>query len=283
MMSRRTSRSPRRSPLLLVFFSLTALLLVSPAAHAQVPETGDPIEDIGKTVGDAVTDTGSAVGGAVQDGGKAAGDTVTSGGGTVGDAVGGDAGKTIKDTSGTVGDTIESTTGTTGSTIGGGGANAGNTIKDLTSDGSDGDGDDGGGDPGGGSKTNTGRHGGRTNGGGSGGSGAGFGKGDRLVGSGVERLAHGISSLVAGAGAGASATGESGGPLETHGDVASSGPPSLAELARDAAEAARRFAFPLILTLLVLGFLVLQDKIDSKETKLVLAPVSAEEDLLSFR
>lgn len=56
----------------------------------------------------------------------------------------------------------------------------------------------------------------------------------------------------------------------------------LSKLGRIATEAAERMAFPLALTLLVVGFLVVQGRIDRKDPKLALAPVDAEHELLSF-
>lgn len=54
-------------------------------------------------------------------------------------------------------------------------------------------------------------------------------------------------------------------------------------LGEAALETAERLAFPLMLTLLVVGFLVLQHRMDSKDPKLTLAPHSAKQDLLSFQ
>ena len=51
-------------------------------------------------------------------------------------------------------------------------------------------------------------------------------------------------------------------------------------LAESALEAVRAFAFPLILTILVGAFLVIQHRVDRREPKLVFAPV--ETDLLIF-
>ncbi|MEA2460080.1 MAG: hypothetical protein QOH90_257, partial [Actinomycetota bacterium] len=44
-----------------------------------------------------------------------------------------------------------------------------------------------------------------------------------------------------------------------------------------------RFAFPLILMALVIGFVLLQNRLDGKDVKFALAPISSEQDLLSFR
>ena len=52
-------------------------------------------------------------------------------------------------------------------------------------------------------------------------------------------------------------------------------------LAEAAIEAARKFAFPLLLTLIVGFFLAVQNRVDRKHPKLALAPL--DQDLLSFR
>lgn len=54
------------------------------------------------------------------------------------------------------------------------------------------------------------------------------------------------------------------------------------QIGRVAAEAAKQMAFPLLLTLLVIGFLTMQSRMDRKDPKLALAPVDSEHDLLSF-
>ena len=53
-------------------------------------------------------------------------------------------------------------------------------------------------------------------------------------------------------------------------------------LAQAAGEAAKKLAFPLALTLMVLGYLVVQGRIDGRDEKLALAPIDADQDLLSF-
>jgi hypothetical protein len=50
-----------------------------------------------------------------------------------------------------------------------------------------------------------------------------------------------------------------------------------------ALEAARRLAFPLALALIVAAFLAIQGRFDSRDPKLALAPVDAEQGHLSFR
>ncbi|MQA99087.1 MAG: hypothetical protein GEU78_02135 [Actinobacteria bacterium] len=60
-------------------------------------------------------------------------------------------------------------------------------------------------------------------------------------------------------------------------------PPGLVErLTQAAVEAAKTFAFPAILIGLVAGFVLVQNRIDRADPKLVFAPVSSEQDYLSF-
>ena len=56
----------------------------------------------------------------------------------------------------------------------------------------------------------------------------------------------------------------------------------VSQIGRIASEAAKQMAFPLALTLLVIGFLTMQNRMDRKDPKLALAPVDSEHDLLSF-
>jgi hypothetical protein len=64
---------------------------------------------------------------------------------------------------------------------------------------------------------------------------------------------------------------------------ASSGRPILERIAAAAAETAQKLAFPLTLTLVVAGFLLLQGRIDRKDPKLALAALDSDETLLSFQ
>lgn len=60
--------------------------------------------------------------------------------------------------------------------------------------------------------------------------------------------------------------------------------PGLAERLRDAAiEASKKLALPLALTIVVLGYVVMQYWADRKDPKLVLAPLESDHDLLSFQ
>ena len=56
----------------------------------------------------------------------------------------------------------------------------------------------------------------------------------------------------------------------------------FADAGRAAVTAAKALAFPVALALLVVGFLAVQGRIGRKDPKLVLAPVSATEDTLTF-
>ena len=58
--------------------------------------------------------------------------------------------------------------------------------------------------------------------------------------------------------------------------------PRLAQLTEAAARTADRYSFPLGLTLLVLGFVAVQGRIDHRDPKLRLAPMDSKHDLLPF-
>jgi hypothetical protein len=59
--------------------------------------------------------------------------------------------------------------------------------------------------------------------------------------------------------------------------------PTLTRLRRVTLPAARQFGFPLGLAVLVLAFVVVQGRLDARDPKLAFAPVSVDDDLLSFR
>lgn len=54
------------------------------------------------------------------------------------------------------------------------------------------------------------------------------------------------------------------------------------QIGRIAAEAVKQAAFPIALILLVVGFLMIQNRMDSRDPKLALAPVDSHHDSLSF-
>ena len=56
----------------------------------------------------------------------------------------------------------------------------------------------------------------------------------------------------------------------------------VSQLGKIATEALEQAAFPLALTLMVIAFLMVQNRLDRKDPKLALAPVDSEQDLLSF-
>ena len=59
-------------------------------------------------------------------------------------------------------------------------------------------------------------------------------------------------------------------------------PPLGERLARAALEAAKAFTFPAILIGLVVGFVLVQNRIDHRDPKLAFAPVSSEQEYVSF-
>lgn len=56
----------------------------------------------------------------------------------------------------------------------------------------------------------------------------------------------------------------------------------ISQIGKIVAEAAQQAVFPVLLVLMVLVFLTVQNRIDSRDPKLALAPVDSEHDLLSF-
>jgi hypothetical protein len=56
----------------------------------------------------------------------------------------------------------------------------------------------------------------------------------------------------------------------------------ISQIGKIVAEAAQQAVFPVLLVLMVLAFLTVQNRIDSRDPKLALAPVDSEHDLLSF-
>lgn len=73
------------------------------------------------------------------------------------------------------------------------------------------------------------------------------------------------------------------GPIAAVSDeVAAPRPDVIQQIGRVFAEAAEQAAFPAVLTALVIGFLMLQSRIDRRDPKLAMAPVDAEHEHLSF-
>lgn len=79
-------------------------------------------------------------------------------------------------------------------------------------------------------------------------------------------------------GGGASGHGSSNQSGSHHGEVTS----PLEELSSVGLKTASRFAFPLILALLVVAFLIVQGRIDRNDPKLRLAPIDSKHELLRF-
>jgi hypothetical protein len=60
------------------------------------------------------------------------------------------------------------------------------------------------------------------------------------------------------------------------------GPSGADDLLNRAAEAARRLTFPLLLALVVLGFVAIQGRLDGHDPKLAAAPVDQAQEVLYF-
>jgi hypothetical protein len=263
-LSRRSEKQTRRGALCLGFIVVLCLGPLSGAAYAQLDAVQIPdASDVTDTVNDTVKDTTGTVG-----------DTVTDTGGTVGDTVGGDVGDTVKDTSGTVGGAVKDTSGTVGGAVQDTGDKVDNTsgaVKDAadsvtkTVNGTGG--------IVGGSNTSSKQRGGKNS-----------------LTSAVDDPLAKLKAL------GAKVKNES---LDrTRTDIAlpgtsatarlfeeattTGGFPSFADLVGTAGEAAVKFAFPLALTMMVLVFIIVQGRVDSRDPKLAMAAIDSEDDLLSF-
>jgi len=271
------TRVTRRSAFSVAILACLLLLTIAPAASAQapsVPETGP--------LGDTIKDAGSAVGGAVEDTAGTVGDTVKDTGGTVGGTVdsvedgttGTNVGNSVKDTSGSVGNSVKDT-----------GSTAGNAVKDASKDaagqvdGTIGDVAEATGTEGllggKGNKDNT-----RSNNG----PGKNTKKGDPVKSPSLSKEQRQQQ---------AEDRETTSSPLAAAADVAEnlSGTTQAASFApaftvdeaiRQALEAAKAFAFPILLTLLVVGFMLIQNRVDKKDPKLALAAVDTADELLSF-
>jgi hypothetical protein len=280
--SRRSEKQTRRGALCLGFIVVLCLGPLSGAAYAQLDAVQIPgVSD----VTDTVKDTTGTVGGAVKDTGGTVGDTVTDTGGTVGDTVGGDVGDTVKDTTGTVGGAVKDTSGTVGGavkdtsgTVGGAVQDTGDRVDNTSGavkDAADSV-----------AKTVSGT-----------GGIAGESKSGSKQRGGKNSLTSAVDDPLAKLKAlGAKIKNES---LDrTRTDIAlpgtgatarlfeeattTGGFPSFADLVGTAGEAAVKFAFPLALTMMVLVFIIVQGKVDSRDPKLAMAAIDSEDDLLSF-
>lgn len=248
-------------------------IALAPIASAQVPSVKDAVSDTTQVVdstvndpGKAVTDTTNKVGDTVTESGDKLGDTVTDTGGKVGDTTGGTVGKVVKDTTEKVGKTVKDTTGTAGSTVGTVGAAAGETVSKVYNDtlkAVDGvtKGDRG---KGGSGKKKSGKSPKTSSTGTTVASASATRAAFPLAGS-VARYIEPTTSVPA---------------LETTSALLDARTPQ--QLLEAAVEAVKRFAFPLALTILVVAFLLIQNRIDSRDPKLTAASITFEEDLLSF-
>ena len=214
-------------------------VVIAPAAHAScaITDLQCVTNDVNQTVTTTVNDT-------VGDAGGAVGDTVDKANDTLNDVVD-TAKKTVDDTVGKVQDTVDDTVGRVPDPTGGGGG---------TDPIGTGPGDDG---PGGGrTGPGSGRDGGKNGATGPSGGGA------------APSLVPTVTSPRV------SMTGTGMEP------VAPSTPeqrPGLAgRIARVAAAAAKGLGFPLALALIVVGFLLAQDRVDRRDPKLALAPIRPE-------
>lgn len=263
---------------------LVVLLTVSPAL-AQVGGLEDTAGSVGGTVGDTTDSVGGTVGDTIKDTGGTVGDTTGSVGGTVGDTtkdtgdtvndtVGGPVGGTVKDTTDKAGDTIKDTSGTVGGAVKDTSAEVGQTVDGTTAgvtEGVLGEGTKGDKDP----RTKK--------------DGLNDGKKKNRQGSGT-KVSVGTIEFGEGAfGFGTRTPSISLGGLEgaqeiAGGPVAAFTPEPLdvGALIEAAAEAAKKFAFPIMLSILVACFMLIQDRVDRKDPKLALAAVDTDQDWLSF-
>ncbi len=257
-----TSTIRRLLPVLAMLMAIG--LLSAPPAQAQlnVPSVDDALDQVeGGVAGDAtgaVGEVGDAVDDTIDDVTGDAGDAVDEAGETVGGTVGGDTGGTVTDTTGGVSDTITSEGDRAGDTAGGAVGSIEDGIDGVTG-GNEGPGEAGG------SEGTTG------NGPGSGGS----------AGSPTVVESSGPASAEAGGVADdPSSIGTIPDDPKELATTASTG--ALSGVAGALVDSARRFAFPLLLSLAVGVFLALQNRWDRKDPKLARAFVDRSDDFLSF-
>jgi len=239
----------------LATFGLVATAPLAVADPCGVLDLGCTVQETGTTVGGVVEDTGTTVGGVVEDTGTTVGGVVEDTGTTVGGVVedtGTTVGGVVEDTGNTIGDVVEREgTIDAGPVVGGvipGTQPGGTGVQPGSQEVPPGDGTR----PGGGSSPDP--------GGAAGGSDPTPG-----VGSPATPSLVGVGILPGTSGAVSAAVGH---PLPDFIDEGSG--------ALSGARVARTLAFPLMLILLVIAFLVAQDRIDRKDPKLALAPVDAD-------
>lgn len=251
--------------LISVFAVLMAIGLVgaSPAqAQLNVPSVDDALDQVGGDVVDDVSDTpgevGDTVNDTIDDVTGDAGDVVDDAGETVGGAVGGDAGETVTDTTEGVSDSVTAGGDKAGDTAGGVVGSIEEGVDGIT--------------------------------GGSEGSGGTEGSEGTTSGGPGTRGTAGSPTVVESSGP---ATAEGGGVADDSSPIGTASEASkelanttstgaLSGVAGALVDSARRFAFPLLLSLAVAVFLALQNRWDHKDPKLARALVDRSDDFLSF-
>ena len=280
---------PAARALSLVGAAFLAVFLVAAPASAQVPNVGDPVGEVvggvtggngggsgsgsgGGGVGETVGQVGGDVGDTVGEVGGSVGDTVTDTGGSVGEAVGGPVGGAVKDTTGAVGGAVKDASGSIGGTVKDTSGAVGQAIDGATDPilGEDGKGD----------KDHGGKKDGQKDRGGAGNNKKG-GKSTVLGETAFGEGAFGFGTRVP-----AITLGDAGSQEIAGGQVAAFAPAptplDLGALAEAAVDAAKKFAFPILLSILVAAFMVIQDRVDRKDPKLALAAVDTDQEWLSF-
>lgn len=251
--------------------SLVLVVLLAPgAAHAQV---GGIIEDSGDKAGGIVGDVADSVGDAVDDAADTVEDTIKDTGDEIDDAVDGPIGDAVDDVTDSVGDSIGDAGGSVGDTVKDTGGKADDTITDTTGEaGETIDGVTGGG--------NDDEDGNDTEGPDTGGSDDGSGGVPTDVASGGPNDPRSDRQSGGAATAERNDTDSPGGNEPLSRRIQRSG--VVAGIAGQVLDSVKRFAFPLLLVLLVAGFLALQNYFDRRDPKLAAALIDPGDDYLSF-
>lgn len=271
--------SPANAQASLVDVSLPPVEEVSDTTSGVGDAVGDTTSGVGDAVGDTTSGVGSTVGETVKDTGGKAGDAIEETGSKVGDAVGGPVGGAVKDTTKTGGGLVKDTTGKVGDAITETSGSTAEVIKETAETvGRTGSGLLDGSKPDGGSIDDP----------------------DRILG-GTPGIHKGFNSpatdSIPGGGADLGSLGSSGsfalansieglefGDRAEFVDAAVDGrsPLELDQFVQEVITAAKQFVFPLILTLMVVAYMVAQGRFDSRDPKLAVAAVDADQDLLNF-
>lgn len=266
----------------------TVLLIASPvyaqasiidAPPPPVEEVGDTTSGVDDAVGDTTSGVGSTVGETVKDTGDKAGNKVEETGEKVGNAVGGPVGGAVKETTKTGGGAVKDTTGKVGDAITETSGSTAEVIKETSEtvertgsgllDGSK---------PDGGSIDDSDRVLSGT---------PGINKGFNSPGTGSVTQGSAPLGSLGSSGSFALANSIEGlefGDRAEFVDAALDGraPLELDRFAQEVIEAAKQFVFPLVLTLMVVAYMVVQGRFDSRDPKLAVAAVDADQDLLNF-